>query len=394
MKLDRRAFLEMTAAASAAACATTPSSRPSPTLHTPLCDLLGIRHPLLQAGMAGVAGPELVAAVSRAGGLGILTGTLLPPDELRRRIHRVRELTDRAFGVNLLLRQELQPPRALDPESAAKVPAVQGVLNRFRAALALPLHDAEPQPVPDLLAKAMDILIDERVPVWSIGLGIPTVQMVERFHTNGSKIIAMAATVEDAELMAAAGVDAIIAQGSEAGGHRSTSSKRASAQEASIGCMALVPQVVDRVRVPVIAAGGIVDGRGLAAALALGAAGVVVGTRFILSRESIAPQCHKDALLRASSDATVVTDAFTGMYARVVRNDFTSAFAGQPVLPPFLQFQAAADVVQAAGMQNRGEYYTLYGGQGIGAMRDLPGAEEIVEGIIRQAVETIERLRK
>ncbi|HYS52476.1 MAG TPA: nitronate monooxygenase [Thermoanaerobaculia bacterium] len=391
MKVDRRHFIEMTAA-TAAACASGAAVQSSPELHTPLCDLLGIRHPIVQAGMAGVAGPDLVAAVSRAGGLGILTGTLLPPDELRKRIHRVRELTDKPFGVNLLLHHDLQPPKSLeDPSRAAPV---QRILNRFRTALGLPNHDAAPPAVPDLLGKAMDILIDEKVPVWSIGLGIPTAEMVDRFHKNAAKVIVMAATVDDAEQMAAAGVDAIIAQGSEAGGHRSTSVKRASTQEANIGCVALVPQIADRVRVPVIAAGGIVDGRGLAAALALGASGVVVGTRFILSRESIAPQCHKDALLHSSSDATVVSDAFTGMYARVVRNDFTNAFAGEPVLPPFLQFQAAADVVQAAGAQNRGEYYTLYGGQGIGSMRDLPPAAEIVEGIVRQAVDIIRRMRQ
>ena len=185
----------------------------------------------------------------------------------------------------------------------------------------------------------------------------------------------MAATVEDARELAAAGVDAIIAQGGEAGGHRSTWVKKPTPQHATIGTLVLVPQVVDAVRVPVIAAGGIADGRQVAAALVLGAAGVLLGTRFVATRESAAPPFYKQAVTAASSDGTRLTDAFTGLYARVLRNAYTEEYAasGAPVLPAVAQQIAARDVTAASAAQGRGDYFPMYAGQGAGLVRDLPG---------------------
>jgi nitronate monooxygenase len=354
---------------------------------TAVCDVLGIDYPILQSGMGGIAGPELVAEVSRAGGLGILAGLNVPPDELRRRVRRVRELTDRPFGVNLWLHDELRPPTdpATIPDHTLR--AVQGVLNRFRERLSLPATTARPDPVPDFVDAAIDVILDERVPVFSAALGTPDVTVVRRCFERGVKIVAMVATVKDAREAASAGVDVIAAQGFEAGGHRSTGAKGPSPESASIGTLALIPQIVDAVNVPVVAAGGIADGRGLAAAIVLGAAGALLGTRFVATRESMAHDFYKKALLEHEADATTVTDAFSGLYARALRNTFARDYAasGAPVLPPLLQRTAAADIFAASEKRQDGSYVPMWSGQSVGLVRDLPGAAEVIETIVREA---------
>src|SRR5262245_10014535 len=189
-------------------------------LHTALCDLLGIRYPILQSGMGGVAGRDLVADVSRAGGLGILAGLRLTRDQLRQGIRRVRQLTDRPFGVNLWLHTGLRPPA--DPASIPEetLRRVQSMLDVFRHDLGIPSSSARPDPVPDLIEEAFEVILEERVPVWSIGLGKPARDMVALCHERGMTVVAVAATVDEARALASVGVDAIVAQGGEAGGHR------------------------------------------------------------------------------------------------------------------------------------------------------------------------------
>ncbi len=356
-------------------------------LRTALCDLLGIEYPVIQSGMGRVAGPDLVAEVSRAGGLGILAGLNVPPEELRSRIRQVRELTDRPFGVNLWLHTELRPPADPATISDDRLAAVHSVLNGFRAQLGLPARAERPGAVPDIISAQLEVILEERPPVFSIGLGDPGPDLVARCRAQGIKVVAMVATVEDARAVAASGVDAIVAQGSEAGGHRSTWVKRPSADAASVGTMALVPQIVDAVRVPVVAAGGISDGRGLVAALALGAVGILLGTRFVATRESMAPEFWKKSLLEREGDDTTVTDAFSGLWLRTLRNTYTAEYqaSGAPVLPPLLQTRAAQDVVEEARRRGEGEYFPMLAGQGVGLVRDLPGAGEVVETIVREA---------
>ena len=355
-------------------------------LRTSLCDLLNIEYPILQSGMGGVAGPELVAEVSRAGGLGILAALRLSADQVRAGIRRVRELTDRPFGVNLWLHTEVRPPvdPATLPEEAVR--RVQAALNPFRARLGLPTTTARPAPVPDLIDEAFEVILEERVPVWSIGLGNPGREMTARCRDRGVKVIAMVATVDDARAVAASGVDAVVAQGSEAGGHRSTWVKPASREAAQVGGMALIPQIVDAVGLPVIAAGGIADGRGIAAALALGAVGALLGTRFVATRDSTAADFCKKALLEQGSEATTVTDAFTGLYARVLKSAFTEGYAasGAPVLPALLQSSAAQDIYAAATKRQDREYLPIHAGQSVGMVHDLPGAAEVVETLVRE----------
>ena len=362
---------------------------------TDLCDLLGIDFPIVQSGMGGVAGPDMVAEVSRAGALGILAGLNVAPDDLRTMIRRVRELTDRPFGVNLWLHSSLQPPLDTATLPGDLVESVQETLNTFRTRLGIPLRNDRPPRGPDVLAAAIDVVLDERVPVFSTGLVADhDAELVRRCHERGVKVMAMVATVADARAADASGVDVIVAQGGEAGGHRSIGDKPASPDAANIGTVALLPQVVDAVRAPVVAAGGLADGRGLVAALALGASGVLLGTRFVATREAVAPEFWKKALLEKDSDATVITDAFSGLWARSLRNVYSEEYrkAGAPVLPPLVQRAAANDVFVESVKQQTGEFFPMWSGQSVGLIRDLPGAADVVHAIVREARQVLRTL--
>jgi nitronate monooxygenase len=350
-----------------------------------LRELLNIRYPIVQSGMGRVAGAELAAEVSRAGGLGILAGLNVPPAALRAQIRQLRDLCAPApFGVNLWLHPDLHPP--IDP---ARVPpeeiaAANAALNTARRAVNVPESSTPPPARPDFLPQAIDIVLEERVPVWSIGLGLPDADLVARCRARGVRVMVMVTNVEDARAAAAAGVDVIVAQGAEAGGHRSN--WRAGARD-DVGTCALVPEIVDAVKVPVVAAGGIADGRGLVAALALGASGVLLGTRFVATRESLAPDSWKQAILRSATDGTTVTKSFTGLPARVLRNRFVDDYesSGAPVLPGLLQASLEEEIWTAAKSADRGDYYPMYAGQSVGVIHDLPAAGEVVARIMEEA---------
>ena len=393
---NRREFLAAGAATVAASNAPLGAEQQGrPRFRTALCDLLRIEYPIVQSGMGGVGGPELAAAVSNAGGLGIVAGAHVAPEEIRKRIHEVRGRTDRPFGVNLLLHPEMWPPVDASTLQESVVRSVQETLNKFRARLGLTPTFARPASRPNYISEAIEVILQERVPIFSIGLGNPSAALVERFHKQGAKVIAMAATVPDAQQLAASGVDAIVVQGHEAGGHRSTWVKRPSPEHAHIGTMALVPQVAQALKVPIVAAGGIATGRGLVAAVALGAQGVLLGTRFVATRESLARDFYKQTLLERESDATTVTDAYSGLYARVLRNTFTTEYAasGAPALPGFIQGSAARDVIAEADRRRDPEYYPMWAGQSVGLIRDVPGASDVVQRLIVEAREAARALR-
>ena len=349
-----------------------------------LCDLLNIRHPIVQSGMGRVAGPELAAAVSNAGGLGILAALNLSPDDLVRQIHRVRELTDRPFGVNLWLHPDLLPPIHPSTLGSEPVVAATAAVNAARRAIGLGESHAGPEQRADTIPAAIDIILNQRVPVWSTALGLPSADVVDRCRSRGVRVMIMVANVDDARAAERAGADLIVAQGIEAGSHRST--WRADAR-GGVGTFALVPEVVDAVRVPVIAAGGIADGRGLLAARALGAEGVLLGTRFVATRESMAPEFWKQAILKASSDGTAITSAFTGLPARLLRSRFATEYeaARAPVLPGLLQAALQQDVWAKAAADGNGDYFPMYAGQSVGVIHDLPAAAEVVARIVEEA---------
>jgi nitronate monooxygenase len=369
---------------------------PAGSLRTNLCDLLEIDVPVLQAPMQAIAGPRLVAAVCEAGGMGILPGIGVSPNDLRQQITEVRSLTRRPFGVNLVLHSALRPP--VDPSTVpgATVSGVNQLMNRFRERLGLAPKNGPPPAVPDILAASFDVIIDQRVAVFSTGLGLPSAEMVARCHAAGIKVMSMIATLPDAHEAERLGVDVVVAQGAEAGGHRSVGTKPQTAEHAAIGTMVLVPQVAQALKVPVVAAGGITDGRGVAAAIALGAKGVLMGTRFIATVEATAQDFHKRALVDAGSDDTTLSDAFTGHYARYLRNEYVEEYrsSGAPVYPPVLQQLASRDIVEAAVKRQIREFYPLYAGQGVGMIGNIPPAAAIVRATVEEAAAALRAAAK
>jgi len=355
------------------------------SLHTPLCDLLRISVPIVQSGMGTLAGAELAAAVSEAGGLGIIGSAWAEPEGLLDAIREVRRRTSRPFGVNVLLPDELRPPLPPDTATEAAAQRVQAIANQARAQLRLSPRHGRPQAFPDLIPRYLEIVLEERVPVLSIGLGHPGTDLLARCKERGIVTLAMVTTVEDARLVEIEGVDVVVAQGAEAGGHRSHFRKPLDPAEGSIGTLTLVPQVVDAVGIPVLAAGGIADGRGLAAVLALGAQGALVGTRFAATREAVAPEAYRLALVNARAEDTVLTDRWTGRWARVIANPLLADLSRTEPLPPYLQQSALRDVTEEAGAQNRRELIPLYGGQSVGLIHDLPSAGEVVRRMVREA---------
>src|SRR5581483_4821680 len=246
---------------------------------------------------------------------------------------------------------------------------------------------------PSDVAAQLEPVIEERVPVVSFALGDPA-PLVGRLREAGTRVFATATTVDEAQRVAAAGLDGVIAQGAEAGGHRSTFEIDPNGEVPLIGTLALVPQVVDAVSVPVVASGGIMDGRGVAAALALGAGAAQIGTRFLLAPESGAGASYRERLLTATEADTVVTRAFTGRAARSVRNRFIEEYertAQEPLVWP-LQRAAGRDIYSAAQAQETADYYLLLAGQGLRmATREQPAAEIVAE-LVAQARGVIERM--
>jgi nitronate monooxygenase len=359
----------------------------SKLLHTPLCELLRISYPIIQAGMAGgITTPELVAAVSNGGALGILGASRLTPEQTRDQIRRIKTLTNQPFGVNLVI----APPEP----NVQEVHKVQKILDQFRQELGLPLREGGATEVAlplSRLSEQLDIIFEEKVPVLSFGLGDST-RFVSEAHKVGAKVIAMITTVDEARKVADGGADIIIAQGSEAGGHRATFALDPNGDAHLIGTFALIPQIVDAVRIPVVAAGGIMDGRGIAASLALGAQGASLGTRFLIAKESGAFQAYKQRLLQASETDTLVTKAFTGRPARSIRNRFITEFekAGIRPLAYPLQGIVADDIYRQAEVKNNADYFPILAGQGLRLLREQLAAADIVEELVRQTVQVIE----
>ncbi len=362
----------------------TTASLLGPRLH----ETLGITAPVLQSGMGGVAGAELAAAVCNAGGLGVLAALRLEPDEVRDAIRDLRARTDKPFGVNIWLHEDVRTP----PDAAAVpddvVRCSQTVLNEFRPRFDLPPTLERPTSGPDLVNAALDIMIDEHVPIFSAAIGVPEADLVERFHQAGTKTVAMVATVDDAIEAVANGVDVVVAQGTESGGHRSYGTKRAKADAMGQSTIALVPQVIDAIgaQVPVVAAGGIVDGRGLAAMLALGADGVLLGSRFVATQESMASPVWKQRMTTGDR-STTMTDGFTGQWARVLTSEFTERWDESGAQPPpgLMQADAGKDLFYAAARADDDQVRALYAGAAVALLRDIPGAGEVVEQLVAEA---------
>lgn len=308
--------------------------------YTKICRILGIPYPILQGALGGVAGPALVAAVSNAGGLGVLPAWGLTQEQLRTNIRKTRELTSQPFGVNII-----------------------------------PLN-------PNFTRSRSELAADEGVRIVTTGRGDPRRPVVSYLKSRGLTVIGVVPTVRHALRLEEEGVDAVVASGCEAGGH-----------VGQVGTMPLVPQVVDAVKVPVIAAGGIADPRGFVAAIALGASGIQMGTRFVATLESEASPQEKERILQAIDEDNVITDLFTGKPVRVLRS---------PPLDGVLRAFEAGSSREELGraitelrrkkIRKDPDFVSLASGQGAGLIKEILPAGEIIREIIRGAVEICDRL--
>jgi enoyl-[acyl-carrier protein] reductase II len=313
-------------------------------MRTRLTDLLDIEHPVMLAGMGGVSYSQLVAAVSEAGGIGTFGAAPMRPGQLDEEIAAVHRLTSKPFGVDLL---------------AA---------------------------IPGQLEKDVESIIKGGARIFVAGLGVPR-EIIDVLHKNNVLVGSMCGKVRHAQAALASGCDFVVAQGTEGGGHTGT-----------VATMALVPQVVDAVgdKIPVVAAGGLFDGRGLAASLALGADGVWMGTRFIATPEAHAPNAYKQTLLELPEDGTVVSRAYTGKTCRVVRTEWTQHFEEHP--EELKKFPEQVGVSMNAGANHMGappevevdpKREFMPAGQGVGAVRELVPAGDLVRAIVREAEQVI-----
>jgi enoyl-[acyl-carrier protein] reductase II len=320
-------------------------------LSTQVCRRLGLQYPICQAGMGFVAPGRLAAAVSEAGGLGVIGAGTMTAAQLRDEIHLVRDTTNKPFGVDILFAQ-------IKAERTAQVVRYTDEVNRL-----------------------IEVVLAERVPVLIAGLGSP-VGVVPDAHAQGMTVMALAGNVKQAKRMAAEGVDIIIAQGHEAGGHTGR-----------IGTMALVPQVVDAVTVPVLAAGGLADGRGLVAALALGASGVWMGTRFVASVEALAHGNYKNKIVEIDEEGTVITCCHSGKPCRLIRNRFTDSWEGREseILPfPLQSITVGTEAAKKARYEGKVEEGGLPAGQIAGLIMAVEPAGEIVRRIMAEARAVLE----
>lgn len=337
---------------------------------------LGLKYPIIQAPMAGATTPEMVAAVCNAGGLGSLAAAMMAPDEIRDAIRQVKALTTRPFAVNLF---------ALDQPtfSPDEVRRGQALFAAFRAELGL----AEP-PLPNRMMQSFDeqieAILPESIPIFSFTFGIPAPHQVKRLKQAGMLLIGTATTPDEGVALEQAGIDFISAQGYEAGGHRGSFLKPF--DESQYGTMALVPLLVDRLSIPVIAAGGIMDGRGIAAALMLGASAAQLGTAFLAATESIANPAHKAMLARASDVGTTITNVLTGRPVRGLRNRMIETLSPHRAeVPPYpLPLALGGSIYKKAREEGLTDYMPMWSGQA-GAMAKNLSTTEIMHALARQA---------
>ncbi len=326
---------------------------PDDPLATPICARLGIDYPVFQAGMGFVARGDLAAAVSAAGGLGVIgAGSTMTPGELREDIAKIRERTDKPFGIDILFASI----RAEGSEVVSYTDAVRSMV---------------------------EVVLEERVPVLISGLGSPR-DVVPAAHDAGIVVMSVVGAVRHAVKAVADGVDVVIATGCDGGGH-----------VGEIGTAALVPAVVDAVDVPVLAGGGLADGRGLVAALALGAQGCWLGTRFIATAEARAHGAYKQRIAVTDSAGTVVTRAHSGKPCRLIRNAFTAEWAGrEDEIEPFpLQIMHVGIPASERGrIQGDVENGVLPAGQSAGLIPEVIPAGQVVRDVVEEARAVLARL--
>jgi nitronate monooxygenase len=345
-----------------------------------LLERLDIAHPIILAPMAGASTPELVAAVSNAGGLGSLGAAMMPPETIRTAIREIRRQTQRPFAINLFT----YPAPAPEAEKVARMK--ERIAGFVKALGGDPAKLPAMPPLPDM-AKQMAVVQEEAPPVFSFTFGMPQRDEVEALRGKGCFVVGTATTVAEAKALVELGVDAVTAQGSEAGGHRGTFA--GAVEDSMIGTMALVPMVADAIDLPVIAAGGIMDGRGIAAALMLGAAGAALGTAFLACPENtVVSAVYRETLLGGGGTPTAVTRAYTGRHARFIKNRFVAemaAVAGEIPSYPH-QIPLTAPLRAIGGETKNAEIMPMLAGQAYPMIRAMP-AGELVQTLVRETAD-------
>lgn len=356
-----------------------------PQLQTALTERLGLRVPIVLAPMGGGPGTvELAVAVCTAGGLGSLAGGYLPADALQGQMHALRRAFDGPFNVNVFADK---PPDV----DGHVIEQARRSLVPHRRSLGLPQYIDVSSGREVLLSEQVEVLAEDPPAVVSFTFGLPDAAVVERLHAAGCLLMATATTVNEALAVEAAGVDLVCVQGFEAGAHRGTFLE--DPFSSLVGLIALAPQVRDAVSVPVIATGGIMDGRGLTAALALGADAVQMGTAFLRCPEAGTTPPHRRALAAATDTSTVLTDKITGRLARGIRNALIDALSDQPVPPYPVMHALTAELRREATAQDRPDLMSLWAGQGAPLATDLP-ASALVARIAEEAAGVLQRLNK
>ena len=372
-------------------------------LRTELCDRLGIEYPVISAGMGPVAGTgdpvatgDLAAAVSNAGGLGVIGAVAYSPERLREEIRKVRSLTDKPFGVDLLLSPNFLVPRGPRPaktEAAPRRPRVPeeslASVREIAEELGIDWKEAPPARnemgswVPEGQSWAgsqMEVVLDEEVPVFASGLGTPA-PFADALKANGTTVLALVGNVRAAKQVAEGGADYVVAQGTEAGGHTGR-----------IGTLALLPQVMDAVApTPVIAAGGIASGRALAGVLAIGAEAAWCGTPFLVSDEANQPTLQKERILKASAEDTIVTRLYSGKTMRNISNPLIEAWErrGLQALPMGMQALLIRDLVHSVEQAGRHDLLMNAAGQTSGMLKHSRPAAEILHEIVEEAADVL-----
>lgn len=368
-------------------------------LRTRLCDMLEIEYPILSAGMGpNLLGEEtgapvdLVVAVSEAGGLGVLGASGYSIGELRQAIHEIKERTDKPYGVDLLLPKNVAGMDEMAALEAGEIPLstilqtlpqpYQDWVEKMRTDLGLP--EVEIMVKSDTTTmrpqEAIAVCIEEKIPLFCAGLGNPG-GMVEEAHANGIKVLAITGNIKNAKRMADSGIDLLVAQGHEAGGHTGR-----------IGTMALVPPCIDAAYpVPVLAAGGIADGRGLAASLAMGCVGIWVGTRFLATTEGGAPEVIKRHIVEATDEDTRVSTMFTGKTLRSIYSRFHDAWgdSGLDPLPFPMQIMISSALLSAFIEANVDDYIGGFAGQASGMIKEIKPAGEVLKDLVDEAVDIL-----
>lgn len=335
---------------------------------------LKIQYPILQAPMAGITTPELVAAVSNSGGLGNIGAGYLSAGQTRKFIQRVKKLTNKPFGINLFVPEK-------NTVSSDQVKRAIQLLDFCKADLQLADFEIPSFEEMNDFDKQIEVIIEEQVPVCSFTFGIPDEEVIKKLKNKGIFIIGTATSVKEAKAVEKSGMDAVVVQGSEAGGHRGTFLN----SDSYVGLMSLIPQAVDHVPIPVIGAGGIMDGRGVVAALCLGAQAVQMGTAFLTTKESGANPLHKEIVLTATEEDLRITRAFSGKPARGVNNKFMATLKKHEndLLTYPYQNSLTKKIRSEAAKYNNKDYMSLWAGQTPRLSKNI-SALALVETIIRE----------